>query len=198
MQPAIGRWIACITMLGVVSCTKAFDMSSELINRPGPEWGVVIGSVLVQAEGSGSDNDVSGRDALKDSYEFDIVQIQPADPEGENAYAQWYHLRAKAGEEHVFVSRLPPGQYLLKRFRENRVTGIGGDLNLVFVAAPGETRYIGRVLVEIPRRVSRGKAYRFTVENARETTLPHVLNRHADLAGTVVDAPIQARLQVMP
>ena len=37
-------------LFGLASCTTSFDMSGERITSPGPEWGVVIGSVLVQPE----------------------------------------------------------------------------------------------------------------------------------------------------
>jgi hypothetical protein len=73
------------------------------------------------------------------------------------------------------------------------MTGLGGELDLVFASMAGEIRYIGRVLVEIPQRVSRGKGYRFTVENARELTLAHVSQQQADLTKDVVDQPMQAR-----
>ena len=90
------------------------------------------------------------------------------------------------------------GQYLFKNFHEARVRGIGGDLNLIFASMAGEVRYIGRVLVEIPQRVSAGKGYRFTVQNAREPTLAQVSEQHADLVKDVVNVPMQAGGEVAP
>lgn len=71
--------------------------------------------------------------------------------------------------------------------------GLGGELELTFASMAGEIRYIGRVLVEIPQRVSRGKGYRFMVENAREPTLARVSQQDADLTKDVVNEPMQAR-----
>ena len=104
-----------------------------------------------------------------------------------------YRLDAKAGEERIFISRLRSGQYLIRSFHEEGVTGLGGELDLVYSSMAGEIHYIGRVLVEIPQRVSRGKGYRFTVENAREPTLAQVSQQHVDLTKDVVDEPMQAR-----
>ncbi len=180
-------------LFGSASCTTSFDMSGERITPPGPEWGVVIGSVLVQLEKVASGKNATGRDVSGSSYEFDIVRIQPGDPNGEGPYVEQYRLDAKPEEERIFISRLRSGQYLIRSFHEGGVTGLGGELDLVFASMAGEIRYTGRVLVEIPQRVSRGKGYRFTVENAREPTLAQVSQRHADLTKAVVDEPMQAR-----
>jgi hypothetical protein len=180
-------------LFGLASCAKLFDMSGERIAVPGPEWGVVIGSVLVQPEEIASGATGKAVDVSGSSYEFDIVRIQPGDPDGEGPYVEKYRLELKAGEERIFISRLRSGHFLIKSFRDEQMTGLGGDLNLVFSSMGGEIRYIGRVLVEIPQQVSKGKRYRFTVENAREPTMAEVSRHHADLTKDVVDKPMQAR-----
>lgn len=194
MRRTIGGAISLVAALfSLVSCSASLDMTGGRLTPLGPEWGVVIGSVLVQPERVASGKKATGHDISGSSYEFDIVQIQPADPNGEGPYVEKYRLTAKAGEERIFISRLRPGQFLIKNFREEGVTGLGGELDVVFTSVPGETRYIGRVLVEIPQRVSRGKGYRFTVENARESTLAQVPRQHADLTKNVVDEPMEIR-----
>jgi hypothetical protein len=180
-------------LFGLASCTKLFDMSGEHITVPGPEWGVVIGSVLVQPEKVASGATGNALDVSGSFYEFEIVRIQPGDPDGEGPYVEKYRLDARAGEERIFISRLRSGQFLMKSFRDERTTGLGGDLQLVFTIMGGEIRYIGRVLVEIPQQVSKGKSYRFTVENARKSTLEQVARQHPDLSKDVVDNPMQAR-----
>ena len=131
-------------------------------------------------------------------YEFDVVQIQPGDPNGEGPYVTQYRLDAKAGEERIFIARLHSGQYLIRGFHKEGLTRLGGELNLVFASVAGEIRYIGRVLVEIPQRVSRGKGYRFTVENARDPTLAQVSKQHADLTKEAVNVPMQVRGDAVP
>lgn len=187
-------------LLGLASCTTPFDMSAELLEPPGPEWGLVIGSVLVQTEKGRSGQAVTGRDVSGSgsSYEFNIVRIQPGDPKGEGPYVEQYRLNAKAGEERIFISRLRSGQFLMRSFKEEGMTGLGGELDLVMTCLAGEIRYIGRVLVEIPERISKGKGYRFTVENARESTLKQLSQQHPDLTKNVVDVPMQARERPAP
>jgi hypothetical protein len=184
-------------MLSLVACAKSFDMSSERLTPLGPEWGVVIGSVLVKPVKPAGEGGKS-REAADASYVFDIVQSQPGDPEGETPYAERYRLESKVGEERVFISRLRTGRYLIKAFAQDGLAGKGGDLDLVFDSMAGEVRYLGRLLVEIPQRPSRGKEYRFMVENAREETLKQVAGPHPELADQVVDVPMRSREQPAP
>ena len=194
MRTAFGGSLSLVAALfSQVSCSTSLDMSGERLTPLGPEWGVVIGSVLVQPEKVLSGKKASGHDVSDSSYEFNIVQIQPADPDGEGPYVEKYRLTAKAGEERIFISRLRPGQYLIRSFSEEGVTGLGGKLDVVFASVAGEIRYIGRVLVEIPQWVSRGKGYRFTIENAREPTLAQVSRQQADLTKNVADEPMEIR-----
>lgn len=183
--------------ISLVSCSTSFDMSGERLTALGPEWGVVIGSVLVKPVKVAGEDD-KRRDAADTTYEFDIVQSPPGDPDGESPYSERYRLDAKAGEERIFISRLRSGRYLMKTFSKDNMMGIGGDLDLLFDSMAGEVRYIGRVLVEIPQRVSRGKGYRFTVENARESTLAQVSHDHPDLAQRAVDFPMRVRERPEP
>lgn len=177
---------------GLTSCASSLDMSGERLAAPGPEWGVVIGSVLVRpAQGaSGTGAMASDRSTM---YEFDVVQIQPADPDGESPYADRYHLEAVAGQERPFLSRLRPGQYLIKNFHRSGVAGTGGDLNLIFESQPAGVVYVSRVLVEVPQQVTSGKEYRFSVQDARETTLAQLASQHGNLTQQAVTAPMRIR-----
>lgn len=199
LRSVSGRAMPLLTALfALASCATQFDMSGERIARPGPEWGVVIGSVVVQPERLPLVKPAVEREASSASYEFDIAQTQLSDPDGTGAYVKQYRLNAKAREERTFISRLPPGQYLIREFHEEGVVGLAGELDVVFTVAPGEIRYIGRVRVEIPRRASSGKPYRFAIENAREATLALVSKQHPELTSAVVDGPLQVRMDPAP
>lgn len=182
--------IAMTLGLSVAACTKSFDMSDERLTPLGPEWGIVVGSVLVKPAKL-ADESGKSRDTADVTYEFDIVQSQPGDPEGESPYAERYRLDSKGGEERVFISRLRTGRYMIRSFAQDRLAGKGGDLGLVFDCMADEVRYVGRLLVEVPQRVSRGKEYRYAVENAREQTLRKIAESQPELAKRAVDAPMR-------
>ena len=178
--------------LSLASCTSSLDMSHERTAVPGPEWGIVIGSVLVRQEPTGAGPGTTAGDRST-SYEFDVVQIQPADPNGESPYASRYHLEAVAGQERPFLARLWPGQYLMKNFHRSGISGTGGDLSLVFESQPGDVAYVGRVLVEVPQQVASGKEYRFSVQDAHETTFSQLAPQHGSLTQQAITAPMRIR-----
>ena len=183
--------------LSVIACAKSFDMSDERLMPLGPDWGVVIGSASVMPVMSAEDN--AGSPGETDAtYQFDIVQTLPGDPDGKNPNAERYRLKVRAGEERMFISRLRSGRYLVKRFAQERIVGVGGELNLVFDSTGGEVHYIGRLSVEVPQRMSRGKEYRYAVETAREATLSNIAVHHPELAKRAVDAPMRRIDQQAP
>lgn len=190
------RWMAFVLALALSACAKSFDMSGEQLTPLGPEWGVVIGSVLVKPM-QVADGD-SKPDKADMTYEFHFVRTLPGKPNGDDPNAERYRLKVKAHEERIFVSRLRPGRYLVKNFAQERIVGVGGDLDLVFDSTAGQVGYIGRLVVEVPPHVARGKEYRFAVVNAREATLAQIAGRHAELAKVAVDVPMRTREQQAP
>lgn len=157
---------------------------------------MVIGSVLVQAEKDPPDswfNRLFGRKAAGFTYDFEIVSVNKNDPQGERSYEYRYELDARPGEERIFVARLPTGSYLIKAFRHEGLSAMGGNLGLIFSVAPDTTRYVGRLLLEIPRRVTMGTAFTYKVEDARDATLAAVQKQHPDLVRHAVSVPMQVR-----
>jgi hypothetical protein len=183
-------------LFSAVSCATSFDMSEQRMLSPGPEWGIVIGSVLVRPDETSSRMNATRVDAVSPSYEFEIVQIQPGDPSGEGAYVKEYRLDAKGGDERMFIARLRAGPYLVRSFQQAKVIGLGGDLDVVFTVMAGQVRYIGRLVVDVPLKMTRGKDYRFALEDARESTLARVSAAHPDLTRDVVTVPMHIRERV--
>jgi hypothetical protein len=195
---AMPGWaIGIVTMFALAGCaTPSLDMSGGRIDPPGPDGGIVIGSVLVQAEKDPPNswfNRLFGRKAAGFTYDFEIVSVNPKDPQGERSYEHRYELDAKPGEERIFAARLPTGSYLIKTFRHEGLSAMGGNLGVVFSVAPDATWYIGRLLLEVPRRVTMGTAFTYKVEDAREATLAAVQKQHPDLRRHAVSVPMQVR-----
>lgn len=174
------------------SCASSLDMSHEQIAAPGPEWGIVIGSVLVRQEQKGSGADTAVRDQST-MFEVEVVQVQPGDPNGESPYAARYHVDATAGLDRPFLARLRPGRYLIKNFYRTGMAGTGGDLNLVFESQSGRVVYIGQLLVEVPPQLTHGKDYRFSVHDTHDITLSQLAPHHRDLTQQATTVPMQIR-----
>lgn len=188
-------WVCTVSVLAGCS-TPSLDMGGGPIDPAGPDGGVVIGSVLVQAEQEAPDswlNRLFGRKAAGFTYDFEILRVQATDPKGTHPYLARYELDAKPGEERIFVAHLPVGTYLVKAFRHEGLSAMGGDLGLNFSVAPETTIYIGRLFLEIPRRVTMGTPYTYQVQDSREATLAVVQRQHPLLVRQVVNAPMHTR-----
>ena len=197
-QPAHFVRALCLSAISVlVGCsTLSLNMAEGPIVPAGPDGGVVIGSVLVQAdqEPPGSwFNRLFGRKAAGFTYQFEILRLQATDPRGAHPYLARYQLDAKPGEERIFVARLPVGTYLFKTFHHEGLSAMGGDVGVNFSVAPETTAYIGRLVLDLPRRVAMGTSYTFQVQDARETTLAVVQNQYPHLGQHVVNAPMHTR-----
>lgn len=183
--------------LALAGCTSpSLDMTAGEIQPAGVDGGIVIGSVLVQAEEEPPDswfNRMLGRKAAGFVYEFEIIRNHMNDVVGTDPYNDRYVLNAKPGEERIFVARLPVGRYVFKSFRHEGLSAMGGELGLTFTVAPETTFYLGRLLVDVPRRVSLGVPYTYLVEDAREATLEAVRRQHHDIGDRIVNAPMQTR-----
>lgn len=190
-RPVLSTILAPLA-LSLAACASSLDMSNERIAAPAPEWGIVIGSVLVR---STQETSAGGRATTEQAtvYEFDVVQTQPRDPNGESPYVSRYQLEARAGQERPFLARLRPGQYLMKRFYRTGLSGTGGDLNLVFESQSGRVVYVGQVLVEVPAQLTKGKEYRFSVQDAHEATFSQLAPQHGHLTQQAVTAPMRIR-----
>ncbi|GKS57654.1 hypothetical protein YTPLAS18_11810 [Nitrospira sp.] len=195
-KPGWAAWIS-LTLVLAGCTTPSLDMSDDRIEPPGPDAGVVIGSVLVQADQEPPQawyNKLFGRKAGGFTYEFEIVHIGINEPIiGTAPYTKRYELEVKPGKERFFVARLPSGNYLFKAFHHEGFSTMGGDLRLLFSVAPDATQYVGRLLLEFPRRVTLGTSFTYKIEDGREAALAVLRQRHPDLAADVVDTPMQSQ-----
>jgi hypothetical protein len=189
------RLVTFLVMLVLAGCTTfpSLDMSDKPIEPPGQDTGIVIGSVLVQIDEEPPDswfNKLFGRKAAGFDYDFEILGARdPARPQPSDN--ERYELRVIPGIEKIFVARLPFGRYVINTFRYKGISVLGGELGLQFVVAPRTTSYIGRLILEIPRRATFGSPYKFEIQYAREATIGALQMQHPGLGRDAVDAPIR-------
>jgi hypothetical protein len=181
-------------MLVLAGCatTPSLDMSDGPIEPPGQEIGIVIGSVLVQTDQETQDfwfDKLFGRTTKKFDYAFEIVRaVGPtSQPSGDERYG----LDVQPAVERIFVARLPFGRYVISSFRYKGISVLAGELGLNFVVAPRTTLYIGRLNLEVPRRVTLGTPYTVEIQNAREATISALQAQHPGLGSDALDALIQ-------
>ena len=189
------RLVTFLVMLALAGCTTvpSLDMSDTPIEPPGQDTGIVIGSVLVQIDQEPPDSwftKLFGRKAAGFDYDFEILGARdPARPQPSDK--ERYELAVIPGIEKIFAARLPFGRYVINTFRYKGVSVLGGELGLQFVVAPRATSYIGRLILEMPRRATFGTAYKFEVQYARAATIGALQMQHPGLGRDALDVPIR-------
>ena len=68
-----------------------------------------------------------------------------------------------------------------------------GDLNLVFESQSGRVVYVGKCSLEVPAQLTKGKEYRFSVQDAHEATFSQLAPQHGHLTQQAVTAPMRIR-----
>jgi hypothetical protein len=186
-----------IGVLFLAGCgTPSFDISDRSIKPPGPDYGLVIGSVLVEADSEPPNswlNTVFGRKAAGFTYDFEIVRTGTIDGTIISGDTERYELDVKPKEERLFVARLPVGTYRIKTFRHEGFSAMGGELRICFTVTPKMTKYIGRLVLDVPRRVTLGSPFTYRIDDAHDTTLDKIREQHPDLGPDVVIAPMLAK-----
>lgn len=155
----------------ICGCTPSMQMTAQECSQIGPNQGVIVGSVLVRG---GTD--------LRHTW---IVQIQGEDPDLKD-----FSIEVdRDGEEVVFVSKMPAGNYRFA-FMEpwglpggGSFMGVGGAhrkaINVPFVVLPGKVIYIGRLVAEFPDGlISAFTKVSTTVEDAQEQTMASAEKTH--------------------
>jgi len=189
-----------LTLLGMLvlagcAAIPSLDMSDGPIEPPGQDIGIVIGSVLVHTDQEPPDswfNKLFGRNTAGFDYDFEILRaVDPARPQPPGE--EHYELEVKPAVERIFVARLPFGRYVISSFRYKHTSVLAGELGLNFVVAPRTTLYIGRLILQVPRRVTLGTPYTVEIQNGREATIGALQTQHPGLGRDALDALIQAR-----
>jgi hypothetical protein len=100
---------------------------------------------------------------------LDLERPVPSEP---NIFARRYFIEAKAGEEKVFALRLPPGSYYFRQLSHTDLSRGGvAALGTAFSVAGNETAYVGRLVIELPARMTLLDRFVIRVENAQQETV---------------------------
>lgn len=197
-------------IVGLLSGCASTTMTSskEELQSVGDKEGVVVGSVLITAAKVDKNESVwsflKGRKADDLKYAINI-----ADSGYENPFKERYKIMATAGEETVFIKKLPAGNYDMDSLG---VVGWDGSQRLTFLLSinfdvkPQQTTYIGRLMVNLPERITKGSPVKVSILDAQQETIEKLKNEYpsiasdtvTDLATTQKPIPLNAALMKYP
>ena len=171
--------IFTLISLIVVGCATTMQMSSEELKRVAPNEGIIVGSIQIKGG-----KDILGR------KKFKLVAKSTKDTGLMSSLSTSgfeYAIQAsRNGEEEVFVTRMPAGNYQFWKFYQPGFSTFTMKTNIQFKVQPGKSTYIGRLVVEYPPGLIHvGTRIQLRVENAKASALD-IASRKFGLSGEEV------------
>lgn len=168
-------WLAGCVVILFGGCTTSMKMSPADVATVDPDSGIVFGSILITvAESSWSWNKrfVESREyTFLIEEQYDSVFGMMFAP-GTNPHKKKYTVEVKPGQEEYVFLKLPSGSYRVLRMYQG---GMQTYSQLVgrFTVSPGETVYIGRlVLVITPAsRFPEPNEFSYRFDDAQDQTV---------------------------
>lgn len=183
--------LAGFIMLLAVCATPPDQTPVDELRELGPNEGIVIGSVLIEIEKPEDDSWLAGGKIGEHNWSLVITadRDQPILTEFFLLGLASFRIGARLGEPVLILRKLPAGQYHFDGVSQegpNRSYYV--NLHLPFVVDPGQTIYVGRVIINPPARIwFRGQAS-IRVVDEREATLEWARQNYGyDAKGVVTD-----------
>lgn len=168
----------CVLVCALVlsGCATTMQMSSEELQRVTPNEGIVVGSIQISG----------GKDILgRTTWELVAKSIKETSLMSSLSTSGFeYSVKAsRDGEEEVFVTRMPAGDYLFWKLYQPKFSTFTVKTNIQFKVLPGKTTYIGKLVVEFPPEfLNVYTRIQLRVEDAKASAL-NSANRKYGLSG---------------
>lgn len=163
----------------LVGCATMQSPKEELQGMS-KEEGIIIGSVLLSVQpGEAQESGwawLKGRKAAEQDYALDVHET------GSKLFSTRYTIQIKAGEENIFLKKLPAGSYRFLHIQ----TGSGqADVGIGFTVTPGQATYIGKLVIIMPDRIRPGTEVTYSIEDEQEKIVKHVSGEYQGLLPTL-------------
>lgn len=189
ISESIARALPLFAVLLMAGCASPMVSTKEELQSVSANEGIVFGSILfIVAEGPKDESAwafLKGRKA--DDVEWtvtfgEVVGFQP--------FATTYSISAKPGNEEVFIKKLPPGNYNIRRAVPAGFFGLSSNhyvsLDIYFTVEPQKSSYIGKLVVNVPDRIMLGSRVRVAISDSQEETVARLRSEHPSVVGNTV------------
>jgi len=177
-----------LVAISMTSCAAPMVSTKEELQSLAENEGVVIGSILFVAQ-KGAENE-SGWAFLRGRQTGDLEWTVSFGELGSNPFATTYTISAKPGKEEVFIKKLSPGDYNIRRASPAGVLGLSSNqyvsLAIHFKVKPRQTSYIGKLVVNLPDRLMAGSRVRVDIADSQEETVEKLRSEHPSILGNTV------------
>jgi hypothetical protein len=191
----LSRSSVYLTALVLILLSGCASMSSskEDLQSVGENEGIVVGSVLLNAEKGNPEESglafLTGRKAGEMEYSVSIGKplLARMGRPRRMTWTQWldavHSVKAMPGKEEVFAIKLPAGSYNIGRLEADGIVSTilhrpTMKMAIHFYVKPGKTIYIGKLVVDLPHRIGDGSVARFEVLDAQQEAIEELKGKH--------------------
>ena len=183
MPTKIYRLIVLVPILIVVGCAPALKTTNEDLLEKKPGEGLVIGSLQIKLWDPYGDKASKWWISMEKQKWHFIVNNIKTDALTKFFKSGEFELTTIAGgEETPFIANLPAGKYRFEDVYKNRFRGYAGKS---FNVEAGQTTYIGRLVVVMPKYPGNWFGAEYFVESALSETLSKLHTKYSNLEGSI-------------
>jgi len=162
-------------------CTTPLQMPAQKVSQIEHDEGIVFGSVLIKGGKESAWDKIPVLGLGSKTWNLSVVKM--------DSPPKTFSINAEErGEEAVFVTKMPAGEYRFVRFEQKLGNStLYANIDVPFTVQPAKTVYIGRLIIEFPlEHVRGGTRFSQRVEDAKEHTLALVEETHGEMVSNSI------------
>jgi hypothetical protein len=178
--------IVLVLILPVVGCAPALKTANEDLLEKKPDEGLVIGSLQIKLWDPHGDKASKWWTSIENKkWHFIVNNIKTDAVTKFFKQGEFVLTTIAGGEETPFLAKLPSGKYRFEDVYKNGFAAWRGYAGKYFHVEAGQTTYIGRLVVVMPKYPGNWFGVEYLVESALSETLPKLHVKYSDLEGNI-------------
>ena len=187
MPKRIYCFIVLALIVSAIGCAPSLNTVNKDLSENRPDEGLVIGSLQIKLTDEYGDKAYKWWISIENTEWHFIVNNIETDAVTKFFKSGEFKLSTIAGgEETPFIAKLPGGTYRFEDVYKNGFTAWKGYAGKYFHVEAGQTTYIGRLVVVMPKYPGGyGFGVGYVVESALSETLPKLQARYSKIEGDI-------------
>ena len=186
MPIKIYRFIVLVLIPIVAGCAPALKTVNEDLLEKKPDEGLVMGSLQIKLWDPYGDKASKWWVSIENKkWHFVVNNIETDAVTKFFKQGEFALTTIAGGEETPFLAKLPAGKYRFEGVYKNGFTAWRGYAGKCFYVEAGQTTYIGRLVVVMPKYPGNWFGVEYRVESALSETLPKLHTKYSNIKGNI-------------
>ncbi len=189
-MPKLNGIVFIALVMSFFSCAPSLKMTDEELSTVSSEEGLVIGSIQIKLVDDTKGKKPRWKSSLEDTEWNFKVYSEKNNLDKYMFKIGDFQLSAIAGkEESPFLAKLSAGKYVFGDVFQKGFKARHGFVGKSFMVEAGQSTYVGRLVIKMPKYASNwggvGFTVGYTIEDAKEDTLSVLKDTHNNLDGYI-------------